>query len=94
MKLKKRRAESRYGEGCNGVAGAVFCGGLYCEIASNKEAVFYGIKAIIDYTSEFVCLCHRYGSVSIYGKDLSCRSYIEGAVCIGGDIDSVQYKNT
>lgn len=91
MKLKKRRAESRYGEGCNGVAGAVFCGGLYCEIASNNDAVFYGIKSIIDYTSELVCLGHRHGSIIINGRDLSCRSYVEGAVSIRGLIDSVQY---
>ena len=78
MKLKKRRAESRYGEGCNGVA-------------SNNDAVFYGIKSIIDYTSELVCLGHRHGSIIINGRDLSCRSYVEGAVSIRGLIDSVQY---
>ena len=91
MKLNNRIAHRRTQNASSGIAGAVFCGGLYCEIASNNEAVFYGIKTILDYTSELVCLGHKHGSVSINGKDLSCQSYVEGAVCIRGYIDSVQY---
>lgn len=70
---------------------AVWSGGFRTEIASNREAVVYGIRCICDYTSETVVLRHRSGTVSFCGTGLSCSSYVEGAVCIKGCISSVHY---
>lgn len=65
--------------------------GLNTEIASNTEAVVYGIKNIVDYTPECVKLGHKTGLICFCGRGLSCQSFVEGAVCIRGNIDSVQF---
>lgn len=70
---------------------AVWNGGFRIEIASNREAVAYGIKCICDYNPENVVLRHSGGTVSFCGNGLSCSSYVEGAVCIRGCICSVHY---
>lgn len=70
---------------------AVWSGGFRIEIASNREAVVYGIKCICDYTPENIVLRHSTGTVSFCGSCLSCSSYVEGAVCIRGCISSVHY---
>lgn len=70
---------------------AVWTGGFRTEIASNREAIVYGIKCICDYTPESIVLRHRGGTVSFCGRGLSCSSYVEGAVCIRGCISSVHY---
>lgn len=70
---------------------AVWTGGFRTEIASNREAIVYGIKCICDYTPESIVLRYRGGTVSFCGRGLSCSSYVEGAVCIRGIISSVHY---
>ena len=70
---------------------AAWTGGFRTEIASNREAVVYGIKCICDYTTESIVLRHRDGIISFSGSGLSCSSYVEGAVCIRGAISSVHY---
>ncbi len=70
---------------------AVWSGGFRTEIASNREAVVYGIRCICDYTSENIVLRHSTGRISFCGSGLSCSSYVEGAVCIRGCIFSVHY---
>ena len=66
--------------------------GLNIEIASNSEAVIYGVKNIVDYTPEMIRLGHKSGAVSFCGCGLSCQSFVEGAVCIRGYITSVQFE--
>ena len=75
------------------VPSVAFTCGFCTEIASNTEAVVYGIRCILDYTPECIKLRHKCGNVSFMGKSLSCNSYVEGAICIKGIIDSVHYEN-
>ena len=65
--------------------------GLNTEIASNTEAVVYGVKNIVDYTPQSIKLGHKTGTVCFIGRGLSCQSFVEGAVCIRGFIESVQF---
>lgn len=66
--------------------------GLNTEIASNTEAVVYGVKNIVDYTPLSIKLGHKTGIVCFVGRGLSCQSFVEGAVCIRGFIESVQFE--
>ena len=75
------------------VPSVAYTGGFCTEIASNTEAIVYGVKCIIDYTPELIKLRHKCGAVSFVGRCLSCQSYVEGAICIKGLIDSVHYDN-
>ena len=75
------------------IVSSVYLGSFFLEIASNSDAVVYGVKCIDDYTSELIRLRHRNGRVSFVGRSLSCQSYVEGAVCIKGIINSVHYDN-
>ncbi len=69
-----------------------FSGGFRTEIISDHEAVVYGIKSICDYTPENIILRHKCGCVSFCGNNLSCQSFVEGAVCIRGYISSVHFE--
>ncbi len=67
----------------------IYFGGFRVEMYSDREAVIYGIKSIVDYTSEKIELLYKNGKIVFSGCCLSCNSYVEGVVCVYGNIESM-----
>ncbi len=69
----------------------IYFGGFRIEMYSECEAVIWGVKGIADYTYEKVELSHRRGKIIFEGAGLSCSSYVEGVVCITGEILAIRF---
>ena len=66
-----------------------YCGEGRIEIYSGNEAVTYGVRGIVDYTSDCIVLLRKNDTLSFHGEYLSCDCFVEGAVCIRGYITSL-----
>ena len=70
----------------------IYSGGFRIEYYSPSEAVIYGVKCICDYTDKLIYLRCKSKDVEFSGTELCCDFYVEGAVCIKGDIILMQFK--
>ena len=69
-----------------------YCGGGRIEIYSEYEAVVYGVKSVVDYTSDSIVLKRKNVLISFMGDSLTCDCFVEGAVCIRGRICSLHFE--
>ena len=70
----------------------IYSGGFRIEMYSDTEAVAYGVRGIEDYTSERVELFYKRGRIIFSGRALGCDSYVDGVVCIKGEICKVDFE--
>jgi len=79
------------------VKGDISCdvlqGDLHVEIRGVNTIYLRGCRRIIKYSPDEMQIAAKGVDVSIKGERLVCSSYHDGAVCINGKIDSVNYED-
>ena len=69
----------------------ILSGGFRIEVRGRNFVISFGCRRIIQYTPTNIILAAKDFSVGVSGQRLICTSYHEGAVCIEGLIEKIEF---
>ena len=72
----------------------LFSGGCFIEIRGRNSVVLRGCRRILGYSETKVTLKMKNDVVEVFGKRLTCISYLAGAVSVEGFVESVNFLKT
>ena len=70
------------------------CGDFYLEMRGKRNLSVMGCCGISKYGTEEIGLYLCQGELRVMGNDLTCDSYVNNAVIISGNINSVELLET
>ena len=89
MEAHQNKRGARTGHSCSDMLGCeptvVLCG--------DREAVVYGCRRILLYTTEEIRFLIRKRCVCVLGEELVCSSFSGGTVTVEGRILSIRYED-
>ena len=89
-KKERRTLAERLAIDCD-IPPELLSGGCFIEIRGRNSVVLRGCRRILTYSETKVTLKMKKDIVEVFGKRLTCISYLAGAVSVEGFIDSVAF---
>ena len=69
----------------------ILSGGFRLEVRGRNSAICFGCRRILKYTPKMIVVASRDFSIGVSGQRLDCTAYHEGAICIEGLIENIEF---
>ena len=69
----------------------ILSGGFRLEVRGRNSVICFGCRRILKYMPEKIVLASKDFSIGLSGQRLVCTAYHEGAICVEGFIEKIEF---